>query len=94
MGRTIPTFRMALEREIESWMDFMRGLRAEDRKYFMKIMDSARRHADSGSLSARPLLSEVIFMAQFIELEKKIETLEKRIDKLERSGREKETKDE
>ncbi|MHA2392491.1 MAG: hypothetical protein ACXAEX_11160 [Promethearchaeota archaeon] len=83
MGRTVPSFRPALEHEIESWKDFKRGLRPEEQKIFNKLMNYARIHADAGSLSARPLLSEVLFIAFAVEQEKKIESLEKRIEDLE-----------
>ena len=84
MGRTILPFRAALEREIESWKEFARGLRPEDRKAFSEIMDNARAHADAGSLSARPLLSEIIFMAQLVEQQKAIEELVKKVAELEK----------
>ncbi|MHA1284025.1 MAG: hypothetical protein ACTSVV_01345 [Promethearchaeota archaeon] len=79
MGRTIPSFRPALEKEIESWKDFKRALRLEDQKAFDRLMDYARIHADAGSMSARPLLSEVLFLSFAIELQKKIEHLESEV---------------
>lgn len=84
MGRTVPSFRPALEHEIESWKDFKRALRPEDQKVFDKLMNFARIHADAGSLSARPMLSELLFISFAIEQEKKIESLEKRIQELEK----------
>jgi len=83
MGRTVPSFRPALEHEIESWKDFKRALRPEEQKVFNKLMNYARVHADAGSMSARPLLSEVLFISFAIEQEKKIEMLEGKIRKLE-----------
>ena len=69
MGRTVP---------------FKRGLRPEEQKIFNKLMNYARIHADAGSLSARPMLSEVLFIAFAVEQEKKIERLEKRVEELEK----------
>ena len=46
-------------------------------------MNFARIHADAGSLSARPMLSEILFMSFAIEQEKKIEMLERRVKELE-----------
>lgn len=82
-GRTVPSFRPALEHEIESWKDYKRALRPEDQKNFNKLMNFARIHADAGSMSARPMLSELLFMSIVLEQEKKIELLEKRIQELE-----------
>ena len=84
MGRTVPSFRPALEHEIESWKEFKRALRPEDKKVFDKLMNFARIHADAGSLGARPMLSEILFMSFAIEQEKKIEKLENKIKELEK----------
>ncbi|MFX0060159.1 MAG: hypothetical protein ACFE8J_17825 [Candidatus Heimdallarchaeota archaeon] len=84
MGRTVPSFRPALEHEIESWKDFKRALRPEEQKIFDKLMNFARVHADAGSLGARPMLSEILFISFAIEQEKKIELLEKNLEELEK----------
>ena len=73
----------ALEHEIESWKDFKRALRPQEQEILNKLMNFARIHADAGSLSARPMLSEILFMSFAIEQEKKIEICEKRIKELE-----------
>ncbi|MFW9827062.1 MAG: hypothetical protein ACFFEY_05510 [Candidatus Thorarchaeota archaeon] len=83
MGRTVPSFRPALEHEIESWKDFKRALRPKEQKIFDKLMNFARIHADAGSMSARPMLSEILFFSFAVEQEKKIEVLEERINQLE-----------
>ncbi|UCC18863.1 MAG: hypothetical protein JSV62_12245 [Promethearchaeota archaeon] len=83
MGRTVPSFRPALEHEIESWKHFKRALRPEEQKIFDKLMNFARIHADAGSMSARPLLSEILFISFAIEQEKKIEMLEEKVKELE-----------
>ncbi len=83
MGRTVPSFRPALEHEIESWKDFKRALRPEEQKIFDKLMNFARIHADAGSMSARPMLSEVFFISFAVEQEKKIEMLEEKVKELE-----------
>jgi hypothetical protein len=83
MGRTVPSFRPALEHEIASWKDFKRALRSEEQKIFNKLMNYARIHADAGSLCPRPMLSEVLFLSFAVEQEKKIEMLEKKVKELE-----------
>ncbi|MFX1302620.1 MAG: hypothetical protein ACFFBV_00590 [Promethearchaeota archaeon] len=89
MGRTVPSFRPALEHEIESWKDFKRALRPEEQKIFDKLMNFARIHADAGSMSARPMVSEVLFISFAVEQEKKIEILEEKVKKLEEMIKEK-----
>lgn len=83
MGRTVPSFRPALEKEIESWKDFRRALRPELQAIFDDLMNFSRIHSDAGSMSARPILSDVLFMSFALEQQKKILSLENRIKKLE-----------
>jgi hypothetical protein len=83
MGRTVPSFRPALEKEIESWKDFRRALRPALQAIFDDLMNFARIHSDAGSMSARPILSDVLFMSFALEQQKKILSLENRIKKLE-----------
>ena len=90
IGRTVPSFRPALEHEIESWKDFKRALRPGEQKIFDKLMNYARIHADAGSLGARPLLSEILFFSFAIEQEKRIEMLEGKVEELEEKIRGKE----
>lgn len=87
MGRTVPSFRPALEHEIESWKDFKRALRPEEQKIFDKLMNFARIHADAGSMSARPVLSEVLFISFAVEQEKRIKMLEEKVKELEETIR-------
>ena len=82
IGRTVPSFRPALEHEIESWKDFKRALRPGDQQIFDRLMNFARIHADAGSMSARPMLSEILFISFAIEQEKRIEKLEEELEQL------------
>ena len=82
IGRTVPSFRPALEHEIESWKDFKRALRDEDQKVFDSLMNFARIHADAGSMSARPMLSEILFISFAIEQQKEIQHLKETIAQL------------
>jgi len=91
IGRTVPSFRPALEQEIESWKDFKRALRPEDQKVFDKLMNFARIHADAGSMSARPMLSEILFMSFAIEQEKRITRLEQELKDLKNKERKEES---
>ncbi|MCF2141887.1 MAG: hypothetical protein K9W44_17680 [Candidatus Lokiarchaeota archaeon] len=83
MGRTIPPFRPALEHEIQSWKDYRRGLNPEERPLMDKIMLEARKRSDAGSLAARPLISEVLFLSILIGQQKEIEKLKARLEKIE-----------
>jgi hypothetical protein len=68
--------------ELETWKEFRRGLRQEDRPIFDELTNDARKHADAGSLAGRPLLTEVIFFSIAIEQQKRIKDLETRMTNL------------
>ena len=51
MGRTVLSYRMILEKEIEKWEGFMRALRADDRIAFEELMNACRRYASAAGLS-------------------------------------------
>ena len=82
MGRTLLPFRMALEDELATWKRFQNGLNSVDHAIIDDLLHYARKHADAGSLAARPLLSEIIFMSVAIEQQKTIERLNEEISAL------------
>ena len=82
MGRTIPTFRMILENEIASWAEYRRALRPNEQEIFDKIMNAARLRSDAGGYISRPLVSEVMFISMFIDLQKQIQDLTNELQNL------------
>ena len=42
MGRTVPTFTMVLQQEMESWSKFRRALRREDQEAMDELFRAAR----------------------------------------------------
>ena len=42
MGKTVESYRIALEQEISRWNGFARALRKEDREAFEELMDMCR----------------------------------------------------
>lgn len=75
MGRTLLPFRMALEQELATWKSFRKRLEKKDQEIFDQLIQYSRHHADAGSLAARSMLSEVIFMSIAIEQQKTINDL-------------------
>ena len=82
MGKTIPSYRTALEIEIHSLKPIREGSKKEDRKSFDKIMRFARMHSDAGSLSARMFILEPLFLASLIEHDKALEELETNLSRI------------
>jgi hypothetical protein len=72
LGRTVPSFRMALEEELQKWKEFRRGLRIEEQAILDELLNTVRKHADAGSLVCSPNVSEIVFMSIAIELMKQL----------------------
>jgi len=80
MGKTVESYRMALEDEIRRWNGFAKALRAEDREAFESLMDACRSFASAGSNAAQPILFEPMIMSILLYQQKKLRRLEKALD--------------
>jgi hypothetical protein len=80
MGKTIESYRMALEDEIHRWNGFQKALRTEDRVAFEALMDACRSFASAGSNATQPILFEPMIMSMLLSQQKKIIQLEKALD--------------
>ncbi len=80
MGKTIESYRMALEDEIHRWSGFQKALRTEDRVAFEALMDSCRSFASAGSNATQPILFEPMIISMLLSQQKKIIQLEKALD--------------
>ena len=80
MGRTIPSFRMALEFEIENWKDFRRALQTqEQRTAFDELMDMCRNNAMAAGCACNPIVFEPMVMSILLSQQLKITDLEQKI---------------
>jgi hypothetical protein len=87
MGKTVASYRMALDREVQRWSGFARALRREDRAAFDQLMDICRNFASAGSNATRPVLFEAMVMSVLLHQQKVLNKLEKRLNAVsERSG--------
>lgn len=84
MGKTVPSYRQALEREIERWKGFRKGLRRKDAEAFDRMMNACRILASAGSMATRPILLEAMFMSLLLHQEKTITEIKAKLDKLEK----------
>jgi len=80
MGRTIPSYRMALEAELQAWKAFGEALREDDRKAFEELTDTCRRYASAAGAAARPVIFEGMLMSMLLSHQK---TLREILAKLE-----------
>ena len=80
MGKTVESYRLALDAELQSWSGFAKALRSDDREAFERLTDACRNHASAGSNATRPELFEPMVMSILLEQEKKLIRLEKELD--------------
>jgi hypothetical protein len=83
MGRTLPTFTMVIQQEMESWTKFRRGLRREDQEALDDLFRAARLQLAGSAYAARPIPFESIAMAMLLAQHRAIRHLEERLSVLE-----------
>ena len=84
MGRTVPSYRQALESEIERWKSFRKGLRNKDAEAFDRMTNACRLFASAGSMATRPVLFEAMLMSILLHQEKAIMEIREKLEKLEK----------
>jgi hypothetical protein len=80
MGKTVESYRMALEDEIRRWDGFAKALRSEDRTAFEELMDACRVSASAGSNATQPVIFEPMIMSILLFQQKKLSKLEKEVN--------------
>jgi len=80
MGKTVPSYRLALDKELQRWSGFARALRKEDRTAFEQMMDACRNYASAGSNATCPVMFEPTVMSILLYQQKTLNKLEKDID--------------
>ena len=84
MGRTVASYRQALEIEIAKWEGFKKALRETDAEAFERLLNACRMYASAGSMATRPILLEAMSMSIFVNQEKEIANIRERIDRIEK----------
>jgi len=76
LGKTVESYRMALDREVQRWSGFARALRKEDRAVFEQLIDMCRNYASAGSNATRPVLFEAMVMSILLHQQKILNNFE------------------
>lgn len=84
MGRTVATYRLALESMAQQWNDFRRALRSGDREAFDALMNRARMHASAATYAISLDPTESALLSMLLEHEKEILAMRKELEKKER----------
>ena len=87
MGRTVPSYRQALESEIDRWEGFRKALRDKDCEAFDKMMVACRLYASAGSMATRPILTEAMIMSILLSLQRELMEIRKDLEQLEKQLR-------
>jgi hypothetical protein len=79
MGRTVPPYRLASERERRKWNIFREQLDKSERKIFDEMMSYSRLYNTAGVGACKPVLIRPILMSIIFEHYKQLERLRKSV---------------
>ena len=80
MGRTIPSWRMVVETEVEKLKRFQEFLRQEDKEVFEDMLDQCKLLASAASVMASPIKQVPLIISMLFAHQKKLTELEKRLE--------------
>ena len=80
MGKTVESYRMALESEIGRWNGFARALRSEEREAFETIMDACHNYASAAGNATNPILFEPLVMSILLYQQVNLQRLQKELN--------------
>jgi hypothetical protein len=83
MGRTIPSFRIALAMEKEDWKPFRNALEKSDRKQFDDMFDLPRLYTSACSYAVQPVLVYPILMSILLHHFKELTQCVKEVEQIE-----------
>jgi len=83
MGRTIPSFRIALEMEKEDWKSFRNALDKSDRKKFDEMFDIPRLYTSACSYAVQPVRLYPILMSILLYHYKQLTECIKEVERIE-----------
>ncbi|NWF86452.1 hypothetical protein HXY32_01340 [Candidatus Bathyarchaeota archaeon] len=88
MGRTVPSYRQALETEIGRWDGFRKALRGKDIEAFDRMMNACKAYASAGGMATRTVLVEAMFMSILLSQQKELMEIRESLERLEKQLRE------
>lgn len=79
MGRTVPSWRMVVEGEVERLKAFRDSLRLEDKVIFEDLLNQCKLYASAASALASPIKEMPLIISMLFAHHKKLAELEKLI---------------
>jgi len=83
MGRTVPSWRIVVEAEIEKLKRFRDSLRFDDRLVFEDLLNQCKLYASAASTLASPVKEVPLIISMLFAHHKKLMELEKRLSESE-----------
>ena len=80
MGKTVESYRIALDEEISRWNGFARALRKDDREAFEELMDMCRSYASESSNATNPIAFEPMVMSIILAHQERMKQIEKELN--------------
>jgi len=80
MGRTVPSWRMVAEAEVEKMSKFRDSLRLEDKVIFEDLLNQCKLYASAASSLASPVKEMPLIISILFAHHKKLAELEKRLN--------------
>jgi hypothetical protein len=81
MSRTIPSYRLASEREKRKWKIFREELDKSERKMFDEMMSYPRLYNAAGVTACKPVLIQPILMSIIFQHYKQLDTIQRSVEK-------------
>ena len=82
MGKTVPSYRVALEYEKQRWNGFTKALQQQDKEVFEQLMNICKNYASAASNAIRPVLFEAMAMTIRLDQQKTINQLKKQLKEI------------
>ena len=79
MGRTIPSWRMIVEAELEKFKRFRENLPSDDRAIFEDLLNQCKLYASAASTLTSPVKEVPLIISMLFAQHKKIKELEQRL---------------
>ncbi len=80
MGRTIPSWRMVVEAEVEKMKKFRDALRLDDKMIFEDLLNQCKLYASAAGSLTSPIKEIPLIMSILFAHHKKLTELEKRLN--------------
>jgi hypothetical protein len=82
VGKTVESYRLAIEDEIRRWDGFAKTLRKEDREAFNILIDACRNYASAGSNATQPIPLEPMIISMLVSQQVRLQKMQKEVDEL------------